>query len=228
MSSHENDVIFNEDGLEKLITLIKTNPDMIKNLSTPDNVLEDIERIVYGKQTIVQRADGTIEYVVTGNDISIPNFETILNNDNIDNGTITIGINNSQITIPLKGIVKDFDGTFANINDGDDMLIPSRDAVKKCMALKPLKIFKTASTEDWNPKTENTPPYFQDIIIEEVFEEDNPSGIDVVMSGVYEIDKKRDKEWGKIYRVETSDGKITLYAHSKPVENLPFRMDIIR
>ena len=95
MSSHENDVIFNEDGLEKLITLIKTNPDMIKNLSTPDNVLEDIERIVYGKQTIVQRADGTIEYVVTGNDISIPNFETILNNDNIDNGTITIGINNS-------------------------------------------------------------------------------------------------------------------------------------
>lgn len=234
--AHNNDVIFSEAGLNKFISLITKNPDMVKEvrIATAEEIAQHNsnhttleEGKIPGKGLAILWADGTMALLPVGSNINVPQFIDIQNNSDINNGTITFKVDESLMTIPVKGIIKDWEGNYADTEDSEALMIPNREAIKNYAAAKPVRYIVTAGKDNWDKGS--IAPYEQKIDLSEIYAIDEPSGVDVIISGDnYTEDYERDKQWGNIYKVTTYDHYIMIYAHKKPTIDLPIRIEVIR
>ena len=62
-------------------------------------------------------------------------------------------------------------------------------------------------------------PYTQTILADGITENHYP-GVDVLLSDDYETSQAEESEWGKIYKVDTYEGSVTVYASEIPTVNL--------
>jgi hypothetical protein len=70
-------------------------------------------------------------------------------------------------------------------------------------------------------------PYTKTQTVNGLLATDTPI-VDVVMSGIFTIDKARQEAWAGVYRITTADNVITLYATEKPAVELPIQLKVVR
>lgn len=136
--AHTNDVIFTEQGLNKFIQLIRQNPEMVYQVRAATK--EELARYNQGRPTLadgripgkgisVTQASGYQTFVPVGSDIKAPNFNTIVNDKNIKDGTISFIVDEETITIPIKGLISDWENdTYVPISG--DRKIPNKAAIE--------------------------------------------------------------------------------------------------
>lgn len=73
----------------------------------------------------------------------------------------------------------------------------------------------------------STAPFTKTQSVSGILATDNPV-VDVVMSGSFATDEKREEAWGNIYRITTANNSITLYALEKPTVSLPIQLKVVR
>jgi hypothetical protein len=73
----------------------------------------------------------------------------------------------------------------------------------------------------------STAPFTKTQSVSGILATDNPV-VDVVMSGAFATDEKREEAWGNIYRITTANNSITLYAMEKPTVSLPIQLKVVR
>lgn len=137
--AHKNDVIFTEQGLAEFIQQIRQNPEMVYKVraATDEEIAKHnevhptlAEGRIPGKGITIIQANGDKFSVAVGSDVKAPDFEKeIKNNTSFKNGTVTFIVDETYINIPIKGIIKDWNGTYASIDDNRE--IPSKDLVEQ-------------------------------------------------------------------------------------------------
>lgn len=132
--AHKNDVIFTEQALNEFIQLIRQNPEMVYKVraATDEEIAKHnevhptlAEGRIPGKGITIIQANGDKFSVAVGSDVKAPNFLDIKNNNKISNGTVTFIVDESYITIPVKGIVNQLTDFTT-----EDTSIPQSAAVK--------------------------------------------------------------------------------------------------
>lgn len=136
--AHTNDVIFTEQGLAEFIQQIRQNPEMVCQVRAATN--EEIARHnethptlaegrIPGKGITIIWANGDKFSVAVGSDVKAPNFDAIVDNKNIQDGTISFIVDEETITIPVKGLISDWENnTYVPVNG--DRKIPNKAAIK--------------------------------------------------------------------------------------------------
>lgn len=70
-------------------------------------------------------------------------------------------------------------------------------------------------------------PFTKSVTVNGIQSSDTPI-IDVIMSGTFSTDQKRQEDWGYIYRAVTNTDLITFYASEKPTISLPVQIKVVR
>ena len=104
-----------------------TNFDDFDETSVVYRKLNLNEGYIPGKGITIIQANGDKASVPVGSDVKVPNFQEVEANIDIPNGTISFIVDESIITIPIKGIIKNWDGDAASLTE--DRQIPSKEAV---------------------------------------------------------------------------------------------------
>lgn len=70
-------------------------------------------------------------------------------------------------------------------------------------------------------------PYSRSVSVSGIKATDNPI-IDIVPSGTYATDMAMQENWGKIYRITTSNNSIKVYATEIPTAGIPIKVRCLR
>lgn len=144
--AHTQDVIFTEQGLAEFIQQIRQNPEMVYKVRAATN--DEIERNNYyidengqpqkkkleegyipGKGLAIIQANGDKTLVPVGSNVEIPAFDEIVNDQTIQDGTISFLIDEQIMTIPIKGLIGDWaNDTYVPVNG--NRKIPNKDAIE--------------------------------------------------------------------------------------------------
>jgi hypothetical protein len=73
----------------------------------------------------------------------------------------------------------------------------------------------------------STAPYTQEVTVSGILATDTPI-VDIVPSGTYATDKAMEESWANVYRIVTSDNKITAYAHAAPATSIALQLKVVR
>ena len=73
----------------------------------------------------------------------------------------------------------------------------------------------------------SAPPYSRSVSVSGIKATDNPI-IDIMPSGTYATDMTMQENWGKIYRITTSNNSIKVYATEIPTAAIPVKVRCLR